>query len=123
MNFVNIMLILLGVLLNATAQLCLKQGMSIIGNVSMDMNGIIALIPKAAFNPYIITGMFFYVISFLVWLIVLSKVEVSIAYPALSIGYVVVAFVGCFFMNEALSTYKIIGIIMICVGTACMFKS
>lgn len=123
MNLVNIGLILTGVLLNTAAQLCLKQGMSVIGEVSIDMVSIIALLPRIVMNFYIVMGLACYVVSFLIWLIVLSRVEVSIAYPSLSIGYVIVAFVGYFFMHEALSMYKVAGIVLICVGTGCMFKA
>ncbi|WP_028128660.1 4-amino-4-deoxy-L-arabinose transferase [Selenomonas sp. AE3005] len=123
MNFVNFILVLAGVLLNAAAQLCIKQGMNIIGNISLDTGAVLAMILRAATNPYIIAGLTCYVISVLVWMVVLSKVEVSLAYPFLSIGYIVTAFVGYFFMGETLGLYKILGIVTICAGIGIMFKA
>ncbi len=123
MNFINFILVLVGVLLNAAAQLCIKQGMNMIGNVSLDAGAVLAMIPRASINPYILAGLACYVVSVLVWMIVLSKVEVSLAYPFLSIGYIVTAFVGYFFMGETLGLYKVLGIITICAGIGIMFKA
>lgn len=123
MSVCNFFLILMGVLLNTVAQLCLKKGMLIIGAVSLDMMSIMAMIPRVAVNFYIILGMLCYVFSFGVWLIVLSKVDVSLAYPLLSIGYIVTAIIGWCCFGEPLPIYKVIGIVTICIGTGLMFKS
>ena len=119
----NFFLILMGVFLNTVAQLCLKKGMMIIGEVSLDMCVIMNLLPRVAMNSYVIAGMFCYVISFGVWLVVLSKVDVSLAYPMLSIGYVVTAVISCYYMGEPLTSYKVFGIATICIGTGLLFKS
>lgn len=123
MSIGNFLLILVGVLLNTVAQLCLKKGMMIIGDVALDVNAIMTMLPRAAVNFYVISGMACYVLSFGVWLIVLSKVDVSLAYPLLSIGYIVTAVIGCYYMEETLSMYKILGIGTICLGTGLLFKS
>ena len=119
----NLILILTGVLLNAAAQLVLKKGMSIIGVVQVDMSSIISMVIKASTNIYIYTGLLFYVISFFVWLMVLSRTEVSYAYPFLSIGYVVAAFVGYFYFGESMSLYKLSGIALICIGVFLLYRS
>lgn len=76
----NLLLILTGVLLNAAAQLVLKKGMSQIGSIQVDINSILTMVLKASTNIYVWSGLIFYVISFVVWLMVLSRVEVSYAY-------------------------------------------
>lgn len=123
MNLINFILILAGVLLNAAAQLLLKQGMNTIGDVSLEAGSIMSMIFQAAINPHILVGVVCYVASFPLWLIVLSKVEVSVAYPFLSLGYIVAAFVGYFYMGETLGVYKILGILTICTGIGFMFKA
>lgn len=75
----NLLLILTGVLLNAAAQLVLKKGMSQIGSIQVDINSILTMVLKASTNIYVWSGLIFYVISFVVWLMVLSRVEVSYA--------------------------------------------
>ena len=88
----NLLLILTGVLLNAAAQLVLKKGMSQIGSIQVDINSILTMVLKASTNIYVWSGLIFYVISFVVWLMVLSRVEVSYAYPFLSICYIILIF-------------------------------
>src|SRR3990167_3795392 len=96
-------LILLGVLLNAAAQLLLKAGMSQIGLKVMES------IP-------IISGLLMYGVSVGVWLLVLSRVEVSFAYPMLSMGYIVNAFAAYYFFGEPLSSLRLLGIFIIIAG-------
>jgi multidrug transporter EmrE-like cation transporter len=57
-----------------------------------------------------------YAVSIGVWLIVLSKLEVSVAYPLLSIGYVITAVVGLFFLGENVTLLRVFGIALICGG-------
>lgn len=119
----NFILILIGVLLNAGAQLLLKKGMLIIGSVQMSSTVLLSLLPKLITNGYIWGGLSSYVVSVLIWLIVLSRVEVSYAYPFLSIGYIVTAFIGYYFLGESMSAYKVSGIFVICLGIVLLYKS
>ncbi|WP_196593881.1 EamA family transporter [Pectinatus sottacetonis] len=119
----NLILILIGVLLNAIAQLVLKKGMSLIGVVQVDVSSILAMIFKAATNVYIYLGLLCYILSFVVWLMVLSRTEVSYAYPFLSIGYVIAAFVGYFYFGESMTFYKVGGIALICAGVFLLYRS
>ncbi|MCD6186345.1 MAG: EamA family transporter [Deltaproteobacteria bacterium] len=109
-------LILFGVLLNACAQLVLKQGMRTIGSFTFTINNIIPIGLKVAVNPFIITGFGCYLVSVIVWLMVLSRVEVSYAYPLLSVGYIVTAFAGQIFFNETIGIMRWAGILVICFG-------
>lgn len=119
----NLCLILIGVLLNAFAQLVLKKGMSQIGAIQIDMSSIISMLFKVSTNFYIFLGLLFYVISFVVWLMVLSRVEVSYAYPFLSIGYIIAAIVGYYYFGEAMTLSKISGILIICLGVFILYRN
>lgn len=105
-------LILFSVLLNAIAQILLKKGMISVGNLALSVE----FITKCVLNPYILGGFGIYAISIISWLIVLSKVQVSIAYPFLAFGFVFSAVVAYFAFGEPLGVYKIIGIVLICAG-------
>ena len=109
-------LILLGVLLNAGAQITLKQGMGNVGPFAFSLENIVPIGIKVARNPFVIVGLFCYVVSVVVWLMVLSRVEVSYAYPLLSVGYIVTAFAGHTFFAEALGAVRWAGILVICFG-------
>jgi len=110
------MLILLGVLLNAAAQLLLKGGMSQIGHFDFSMANVLPIGLKVAGNLPIISGLFMYVVSVGVWLLVLSRVQVSFAYPMLSIGYIVNAFAAYYFFGEPLTSLRLMGIFVIIAG-------
>ena len=120
---VYIPLILSGVSLNAMAQICLKKGMVLVGHFSFSLNNLSQMLSKVVVNPFIILGMLCYILSISIWLLVLSRVEVSFAYPFLSIGYVMVTIMGYLFLNENISLYRIAGIIIICAGLIIMYKS
>ncbi len=116
-------LILLGVLLNAAAQLCLKEGMRRIGHFDFVWANFIPIGLQVAGNIFVLGGLFLYVVSVAVWLLVLSRVEVSFAYPLLSVGYIVNAVAGYYLFQENLSLPRISGIVIICVGVYFVTRS
>jgi multidrug transporter EmrE-like cation transporter len=116
-------LILVGVLLNAFAQVLLKKGMLSIGYFQFNFENFFSVIRKVAINSSILAGLASYVISVAVWLLVLARVEVSYAYPFLSVGYVVVTVMGYFVFQENLSWMRVIGIAIIIVGVLLLSRS
>jgi multidrug transporter EmrE-like cation transporter len=116
-------LILSGVLLNAAAQLALKKGMADIGQFTFSMENIWPVFIKVGANPFILAGLLCYVISVLIWLLVLSRVDVSYAYPLLSVGYIVTALAGWLFFQEDLTIWRWGGIVVICAGVWLITRS
>lgn len=116
-------LILLGVLLNAGAQLMLKAGMTQIGHFEFSMANAMPIGLKVMGNLPIITGLSMYVISVGVWLLVLSRVQVSFAYPMLSIGYVVNAVAAYYLFGEPLTSIRMLGIFIIIAGVYLVAQS
>jgi multidrug transporter EmrE-like cation transporter len=123
MNLVSFMLVLAGVLLNAAAQLLLKAGTNGIGAFAFTADNLVPVGIKVASNPYIIGGLGCYVVSVVVWIMALSRVEVSLAYPMLSIGYVVNAVAAWYLFGEALSAQRMIGIGTIIIGVFLVARS
>lgn len=117
------MLILLGVLLNAGAQLLLKAGMSQIGHFEFTLTNVVPIGWKVVSNIPIVTGLFAYVFSVAVWLLVLSRVQVSFAYPMLSIGYIVNAMAAYYLFGEPLSVLRVTGIFIIITGVYLVSQS
>ncbi|WP_077216770.1 EamA family transporter [Piscirickettsia litoralis] len=113
----NVLIILFSVMLNAAAQVFLKSGMERIGRISLEhIPQVLPLAYKAATNPYIIAGFACYAISLVTWMVVLSRVAVSYAYPMLSVGYIVTAVAGYYLFSEPLTATRILGIIIIIIG-------
>jgi multidrug transporter EmrE-like cation transporter len=116
-------LIMLGVMLNAGAQLLLKEGMRRIGYFEFVWANALPVGLQVAANPFVLAGLFAYVVSVGVWLLVLSRVEVSFAYPLLSVGYIVNAVAGYYLFQENLSLARITGILIICAGVYLVTRS
>jgi multidrug transporter EmrE-like cation transporter len=115
--------ILLGVLLNACAQLLLKAGTNAVGRFDFTLDNIVPVGMKIALEPHIASGVACYVVSLAAWLIGLSRVEVSVAYPMLSIGYVVNALAAWYLFGESLTAQKLVGIGFIIAGVFLVSRS
>ena len=116
-------LLLTGVLLNVTAQLLLKAGTLRVGEFAFTADNIVPIGLQLATQPFILAGLACYVVSVVVWILGLSRVPVSIAYPMLSIGYVVGAMAAWYLFGESLTAQKIVGIGFIIIGVYLVAKS
>lgn len=123
MNALSFSLVLCGVLLNAAAQLLLKAGTNAVGVFEFSRENILPVGWKLASEPHIITGLACYVVSVVVWIMALSRVEVSIAYPMLSIGYVVNAMAAWYLFGEAVTMMRLGGIGFIIIGVFIVARS
>lgn len=123
MNALSFTLILTGVLLNAAAQLLLKAGTNAIGHFEFQLANALPIGLKLATNLPILGGLSCYVVSVVVWIMALSRVEVSMAYPMLSIGYVVNALAAWWLFGEAVGPQRMLGIAVIIVGVWLVARS
>lgn len=123
MNPISLFCILAGVTLNAGAQLLLKAGVNAVGHFDFTRANIVPIGLKLATQVPIIGGLACYVISVGVWIVGLSRVDVSVAYPMLSLGYVVNAFAAWYLFGEALSLHRLAGIAIILVGVVVLARS
>ena len=112
MTLASFSIILVGVLLNAAAQLLLKAG-----------TNAMPLGLRLALEPHILGGLACYVVSVVVWVVALSRVPVSMAYPMLSIGYVVNAIAAWYLLGEAVTPMRLAGIGIIIAGVFLVARS
>lgn len=123
MSLSTFALILTGVLLNACAQLLLKAGTRAVGAITLQADTLLPTMLKVATQLPIIGGLACYVISVAVWIVGLSRVDVSVAYPMLSLGYVVNALAAWYLFGEALSAQRLIAIGVILIGVYLIARS
>ena len=116
MNMISFGLILAGVLLNAGAQLLIKAGTNSIGYFEFSRENFFPVGLRLATEPHIVGALFCYALSVVIWILALSRVQVSIAYPLLSMGYVVNAVAAWWLFNEAFNPAKVLGIGVIILG-------
>lgn len=123
MSAISLALVLTGVFLNAVAQLLLKAGTNAIGHFEFHWDNALPVGLKLAANPAILGGMTCYAVSLVVWIMALSRVPVSVAYPMLSIGYLLNAIAAWAWFGEALGAQKLLGIGFIILGVWLIARS
>ena len=116
MNFVSFALIFTGVMLNATAQILMKAGTNAIGHFEFNLENVLPIGWKLATEWHIITALFCYALSVVIWILALSRVPVSIAFPMLSMAYVVNALAAWYLLGEAFNPSKMVGMGVIILG-------
>ena len=119
----SLLLIFTSIFMGAIGQILLKTGMSKIGYISIKYSDIIQNVLKAFVSPYILVGILSYLLSMILWLIILSRVELSFAYPMVSAGYIIVIVFSYFILHENISLLRLIGVIMVCMGILFIARS
>ena len=94
-----------------------------VGRLSLDPSSLLDSFWRVALNPFVIAGLFIFVISMASHLVVLSRVDLSFAYPFLSLAYVVVTAYAYFVFDENVSHLRVAGIALICLGTVLISRS
>ena len=123
MTPLTLSLLVTGVLLNAGAQLLLKAGTNRIGEFAFTLDNVAPIGLRVATSPPILAGLACYGVSVVVWILALSRVPVSVAYPMLSIGYIVNALAAWWIFGESLGAQKLVGIGFIVVGVFLVARS
>ena len=116
MTWATFALILTGVLLNAGAQLLLKAGVGPLGALTVSWTTLLPTMVQVLSQWPILAGLGCYVLSVGVWIVGLSRVDVSMAYPMLSMGYVVNAVAAWWLFGEALGPMRCAGMVVILIG-------
>jgi multidrug transporter EmrE-like cation transporter len=124
MNLSTFAFIITGVLLNAAAQLLLKAGTNGLGGaIHINAQNWFSTGVKVFTQLPILAGLACYVISLLVWIIGLSRADVTIAYPMLSLGYVAAAAGAWIFLGEAVSLQRMLALGVIVAGVALLART
>ena len=112
-----------GVLLNAAAQLLLKAGTNALGVLTLSRDTWPDTLFRMATQAHFALGIGCYALSVVVWIFGLSRVPVSMAYPLLSIGYVVNAIAAHYLLGEAVTVSRWLGIGFIVIGVVLVARS
>ena len=114
-------LIFLSVLIGVVGQLLLKQGVTTISSALE--KGLFSFFFRAALSPWIIAGLIGYGLGTAIWLLILSKVDVSFAYPMLATGYILLLIFSRFFLGEEISLVRLSGVVLITAGVVLITRS
>ena len=124
MNALSFALVLTGVVLNALAQSLLKAGTNRLGHqIEFSLAQAWPTTLRVLGEWPFLLGFACYGVSLVVWIMALSRVPVTIAYPMLSIGYVINALIARYWLGETRGLEGWLGIALIGVGVALIARS
>ena len=118
------LMVVLSVGLSALAQISLKAGMAAV-TAARAMSGIdadasaagpLTALGSAFTQPYVLLGLGLYGLGAMVWMLVLAKLDVSVAYPFVALGFIVVMVLGAFVFGEPITSAKLLGTALVGVG-------
>ena len=109
-------LILTCVLLASGGQILLRMEMLKIGPLAMNVITFLSTVPKLVADPLIWLGFFCYGVAGMVWLVVLSREELSFAYPFASLSYIIIVFFSWWLFREQVTIARLVGILIVFAG-------
>jgi len=117
-------LVIVSVLLSSIAQIVLKEGMSSVSIQLASAQGInMRMAVAIALNLKVLCGLLVYFASAAVWLLVLARVPVGLAYPFVGLGFVVTMLLAWLIRGEIPSIAQVIGTLTICLGVVVMARA
>jgi multidrug transporter EmrE-like cation transporter len=123
MSMNTIVLILLATTFGIGGQFMLKYGMGQMGPLGLSMSSVPQLIWRIATAPYVIGGLLIYGVGTFFWLITLSRIELSVAYPFVSLNQVLIFLIAWIILREEISPLRAAGVIVICAGMLLVARS
>jgi len=115
-------LLIIAICLGVTGQLTLKKGITSVGVITLGglhWGLILALVKQ----PFVVLGFACYFLSAGLYMVVISQVPLSYAYPLVSMGYVLVVIFAKTIFHEEVSIWRWLGVGLICCGVLLIAKS
>jgi drug/metabolite transporter (DMT)-like permease len=126
----DLLLIVFSVVLGVGGQIALKYGVGLASKgsssrvaQSLDPRSILTFLASAAANKFVILGFLLYLVSAASWLVILSRVDLSFAYPLISISYILIVVLSRFIFNEPVTAYRIAGTLVVTAGVFLLLRS
>jgi len=117
----NYLILFISILLAIIGQLLMKQGMNQFG--TFPVTQLLQKVVPMFLNPWVFAGFASFGLSSVFWLVVLSRLNLSLAYPMVSLAYVVVAFASLIFFKEPVGFIRWVGIAVIVFGVFLISRS
>ena len=115
--------ILVAVLASAVGQLVLKKGMGSMGALTLGAGQLGGILARIVASPYVLLGLAIYACGTLFWLVALSRVDLSYAYPFVSLSYVVMLVASWLLLDEQISLLRIAGSAVVILGVLLISRS
>jgi multidrug transporter EmrE-like cation transporter len=112
------------VALSAIAQILLKIGMSSASvQQALTADGYWDAVRSVGTSTHVIAGLALYGLGAVVWLLVLARVDVSVAYPFVGAGFILTMVLGWLVLNEPIGTLRLTGTALVALGVYLVARS
>lgn len=110
-------LLVTSVSLAVAGQLTLKSAMEKVGRIgSAEVSAPVATVKKVAAEPLLWIGLSLFGVSALFWLVVLSHVPLSVAYPVVGLSYILIVGFSRFVLHESVPLMRWAGVLIVAIG-------
>lgn len=119
-----LVLILISVSLSGFAQVSFKSGVSAIAvRTAMASGAIPSVLLAFLQSPAVLAGLAMYGVGTLIWLSVLARLDLSLAYPFVGLSFVLTAILGHFIFHEAFNPARVLGTALVIAGVVLVARS
>jgi multidrug transporter EmrE-like cation transporter len=115
--------LLVAISLTVTGELCLKRGMTQVGQFTLNPATLVPMLFRAFTMPLVLIGFILVFSASIFWLSVISQVDLSWAYPMLSLGYVLTVILSAIFLGENVTWLRLSGVVVIIFGVFLVSRS
>lgn len=116
-------LILFTILTNFFSQIMLKKGMTDLPKFDLTPASVLSSAFSIVFNPWVFFGLVMMIVSMGSHLLVLSRVDLSFAYPFIGLSFVLITAWGYFVLGESVNVVRVAGVGFICLGVVLVAQS
>ena len=110
------LLIVMTDICESMAQTCFKKGLIQTGITSVNLQNLVEFLLASASSPFVWAGILIFIVNFFLWFAVLSRIDLSVAFPIGSTSYILVPIFSMVFLNETISPMRWVAIILIIAG-------
>jgi multidrug transporter EmrE-like cation transporter len=120
---IGLALVAAAVLLGTAGQLLLKAGTNAVGHFEFTLANALPVGLRVVLEPRIAGGVACYAAGLVIWIMALSRTEVSVAYPMLSVGFALNALLAWWLLGEGVNAQRLAGIAVIMLGVWLVARS
>jgi len=110
--------VLCTILLTVYGQIVIKWQVNIAGEMPAEISEKLHFLMKLVLNPFVLSGLAAGLVASITWMAAMTKLQLSHAYPFMSLAFVLVIICSSIFFNEPITTPKVIGTALVIFGLA-----
>lgn len=116
-------MLLTAVIISGTGEILLKYGMNQVGVLSLNPSTLIHELWRTFTTPFVLLGFICIFGGSILWLAIISRVQLSYAYPMLSLGYIFVVLTSWIVLNEQFPPMRLVGVLIIVMGVVVVART